>query len=139
MFAWLGSLLGGLVSGVIQPLFTYLGNAQNISLAEYQAQTAEQQAAYLAYLNATATANALKAQQENSPFGIITFSAGFFALIYFISIVLDSMFHFHWNIAKLPAPWDQYIWVILQSFVIITPTMPLISSASAWLKAKASK
>jgi hypothetical protein len=139
MFTGLGSLLGGLVSGVIQPLFTYLGNAQNISLAEFQAQTAEQQAAYLAYLNATATANALKAQQENSPFGIITFAAGFFACAYFVSIVLDSMFHLHWKIDALPPPWDQYVWVILQSFVIITPTMPLISSASAWIKAKATK
>ena len=49
-------------------------------------------------------------------------------VIYFGSIILDSMFHFGWQIAKLPAPWDGYAWVILGSFFLTSPIMALTSN-----------
>ena len=50
-----------------------------------------------------------------------------------LTIVLDSMFHFGWDIAKLPSPWDQYAWIILSSFIIVSPVAPVLSATSAWL------
>ena len=63
----------------------------------------------------------------------IAFGAGATVLSYFTAIVCDSMFHLGWEIAKLPAPWDGYAWVILQSFVVMTPAKPLISATAVWL------
>lgn len=64
---------------------------------------------------------------------IIAGSAGELTVFYYGSIVLDSMFHFGWNIAKLPAPWDQYAWIILSSFIVVSPVAPVLSATTAWL------
>ncbi len=136
MFAIIGGLLNSVIGGILNPIFAYLGKKQDVGLASYQAMTAAQQAEYLAYVQAIANANATKMQQQEHNPWIAKVSAlcGFFAVAYFGSIVLDSMFHFGWGISKLPPPWDDRIWVILQSLIVITPAMPVASAFSAWLR-----
>lgn len=138
MFAALGSILSSVINGILAPLFTYLGKKQDITLEGFKAASADDRAVYKDYLVALNEVNKIKAsQQQTSPwFALITFTAGAFSVAYFGSIVIDSMFHLGWEIAKLPSPWDSYVWVVLQSFVVITPAMPLISATSAWLRGK---
>jgi len=132
------SIITSIVNGIFGPLLGYLNKKQDVTLEGFKAASADDRAATQAYLVALNEVNKIKAtQQQTSPlFALITFTAGAFSVAYFGSIVLDSMFHLGWKIDKLPAPWDGYIWIILQSFVVITPAMPLISATSAWLRGK---
>jgi hypothetical protein len=135
MLAAIGAILSSIVNGIVGPLFGYLGKKQDVTLEGFKSASAEDLAAYQAYLAALNQANAVKVAQQSNPwFAAITFLAGGFSVAYFGSIVLDSMFHLGWRIDKLPAPWDSYVWIVLQSFVVITPAMPLISATSAWLR-----
>ncbi len=95
----------------------YLRNKQSTQLAQTQAE--------LAAITAT---NQTRAQWLTAmgPM-IVSCTAGEITVIYYGSIMLDSMFHFGWQIAKLPAPWDGYAWVILSSFFLSSPIMALTS------------
>ncbi len=110
---WLFKTLAGAPSAISN----YLTNKQNTQLAQTQAE-----------LTAITATNQAKAQWLTAigPM-IVACTAGELVVIYFGSIVFDSMFHFGWNIAKLPAPWDGYAWVILGSFFFTSPLMALVS------------
>jgi hypothetical protein len=107
----LAPALWKLGSGALSGLFGYLKNKQNVQLAEDQAS-----------LSAQVATNQAKAQWLAS-FGpmIVSCTVGEICVIYFGSIVIDSMFHFGWGISKLPPPFDQYFWMILSAFIITTP------------------
>jgi hypothetical protein len=111
---WLFKTLAGAPSAIS----AYLTSQQNTQLATTQAE--------LAAITATNQARA----QWLTAIGpmIVTCTAGELVVIYFGSIILDSMFHFGWQIAKLPAPWDGYAWVILGSFFLTSPIMALTSN-----------
>jgi hypothetical protein len=111
---WLFRTLAGAPSAIS----AYLTSQQNTQLATTQAE--------LAAITATNQARA----QWLTAIGpmIVTCTAGELVVIYFGSIILDSMFHFGWQIAKLPAPWDGYAWVILGSFFLTSPIMALTSN-----------
>jgi hypothetical protein len=98
-------------SGAIGGLFAYLTNKQTVQGQVDQASLAAQ-----------VSTNQSKSQWLTSvgPM-IVSCAAGEICVLYFGSIVLDSMFHFGWGISKLPPPFDQYFWVILSSFIITTP------------------
>ena len=111
---WLFKTLAGAPSAIS----AYLTNRQNSQLAQTQAE--------LAAITATDQARA----QWLTAIGpmIVACTAGELCVIYFGSIVLDSIFHFGWQIAKLPAPWDGYSWIILSSFFLSSPIMAVTSS-----------
>jgi len=133
MLALLGIILPALGS-FLTPLFTYLGKKQDVTLSGAQSAMTADTAMNQAYFNAQIQADQIKAA-ANAWIGpkIIACTAGELCVLYFGSIVLDSMFHFGWNISKLPAPWDGYAWVILSSFIIVSPLAPVASATTAWL------
>ncbi|ACB96929.1 hypothetical protein [Beijerinckia indica] len=134
----LASLIIGFLKGLIGPITQAISDIKIQALKSQVEgfQNAVQADTELgkAFLNAQIETNKIKLAQQASP-GMrrITIGAGTIVLIYFGAIVGDSIGHFGWNIAKLPPPWDGYAWIILQSFVVLTPAQPLISAAAAWL------
>jgi hypothetical protein len=133
MIAILGLILPALGS-FLTPLFNYLTTKQNVALAGAQAAMTTDAAIAQATLNAQIQADQIKAANNNwiGP-KIIACTAGELSVLYYGSIVLDSMFHFGWEIDKLPAPWDQYAWVILSSFIVVAPTAPALGALTTWL------
>jgi hypothetical protein len=137
MTAIIQVIISGVIGPIIGPLFSWLNKKQDLNLDGFKTAAGVDLQAYKASLDAQAQANALKAS-ANTWLGarIIAFGAGELSLFYYGAIVIDSMFHFGWGISKLPPPIDQYFWVILSSFVIVSPVAPVLSAASAWLTRK---
>jgi hypothetical protein len=133
MIAILGLILPAL-GNFLTPLFSFLTAKQNVTLAGAQTAMTTDAAINQAVLNAQIQADQIKVANNNwiGP-KIIGGTAGELSALYYGSIVLDSMFHFGWDIAKLPSPWDQYAWIILSSFIIVSPVAPVLSATSAWL------
>jgi uncharacterized Tic20 family protein len=136
MIALLGLLLPAL-GGVIAPLFSWLNKKQDVTLAGAQAAIGADVNLSKEYLDAQIHAEQIKVV-NNQWWGpkIIACAAGELSLIYYGSIVLDSMFHLEWKIATLPAPWDGYAWIILSSFIVVSPVAPVLSATAAWLGRK---
>lgn len=134
MIAIIQAIISGVIGPIIGPLFGWLNKKQDVNLEGFKTGAGIDLEAYKAFLGAQAQANALKAS-SNTWLGarVIAFSAGELSAVYFGSIVFDSMFHFGWNIAKLPAPWDEYAWIILSSFIIVSPVAPVLSATTVWL------
>jgi hypothetical protein len=133
MTAILGLILPALGS-FFTPLFNYLGKKQDVTLTGAQSAMGADVAISQAVLNAQIQADQIRAANNNwiGP-KIIACTAGELSVLYYGSIVLDSMFHLDWDVAKLPSPWDQYAWIILSSFIIVSPVAPVLSATSAWL------
>jgi hypothetical protein len=137
MIALLGLIIPALGS-FLTPLFTYLGKKQDVTLTGAQSAMNTDVSLSKAYLDAQIEVEQIKAS-NNQWIGpkIIACAAGELSLIYYGSIVLDSMFKFGWAIDKLPAPWDSYSWIILSSFIVVSPVAPVLSATSAWLTRRA--
>ena len=133
MLAILGLILPAL-GNFLTPLFSYLGKKQDVNLSGAQAAMAADVEFAKAQWQAEVQMAQIKAA-SNAWIGpkIIAGTAGELSAIYYGSIILDSMFHFGWQISKLPAPWDQYAWIILSSFIIVSPVAPVMSATTAWL------
>jgi hypothetical protein len=116
---WLFKALAGAPSAISG----YLQNKQNADLAKTQAELSAE----------VATSQAKAAWMTAIGPMIVACTAGELCVVYFGSIVLDSMFHLGWRIAQLPAPWDDRAWFILSSFFFASPVMALTSK---WVKAK---
>jgi hypothetical protein len=133
VIALLGLILPAL-GNFFPALFGYLGKKQDITLAGAQSAMGADVAITQAALNAQIQTSQLKSVQ-NTWIGakIIAGTAGELSALYYGAIVLDSIFHLGWNIAKLPAPWDGYAWIILSSFIVVSPVAPVLSATTAWL------
>lgn len=137
MISLLGLILPQLMTGLSQffpALFSFLAKKQDITLSGFQTAAGADVEMAKAQLQAQLAIEQVKAAQ-NTWIGakIIAGFAGEMSALYYASIVLDSMFHFGWQIAKLPPPWDQYSWVILSSFIVVSPVAPVLSATTAWL------
>jgi len=134
----IGSILSAIFSGIISPIVTAWSNIKTQQLKSqvegFKSAVGGDVELGQAFLSAQLETNKLKLAQQASP-GMrwITIGAGTIVLIYFGAIVLDSIGHFGWAIAKLPPPWDGYAWIILQSFVVLTPAQPILSATAAWI------
>jgi hypothetical protein len=137
MMLALGSLLQAVVQGIVGPLFGYLGKKQEVQLDGFRNATGVDLDAYKAALDAQIETSRIRAA-ANAWIGarIITMVAGLPAAVHFGAVMLDSTFRFGWGIPKVPAPYDQYEWAIVQSFFIVAPAMPLVSATAAWLSRK---
>jgi hypothetical protein len=127
-------LLVTAISNAIPSVFGWLNKKQDTSLAGAQAAFGTDLEIAKATLQANLQTELLKATQNNwIGAKIIAGTAGELSAFYYGSIVLDSIFHLGWNIAKLPVPWDGYAWIILSSFIIVSPVAPVLAATSAWL------
>jgi hypothetical protein len=139
MLAMIFGFVQSVVSGVVGPVFTYLGKAKDDTLMGFQTGAQMDAASYAAYLQAYVQVQQLKASQNSAPMArAIGGAAGALSVFYYGAIVLDSVFHFGWKIDKLGSSgqWDTAAWVIIQSFIIVAPVLPMTTAVSAWLHRK---
>ena len=136
MIALLGLLLPAL-GGIVAPLFGWLNKKQDVTLSGAQSAMGADVNLSKAYLDAQIQAEQIKVA-NNQWIGpkIIACAAGELSLIYYGAIVLDSMFKFGWAIDKLPEPWAGYSWIILSSFIVVSPVAPVLSATATWLGRK---
>jgi hypothetical protein len=136
LIALLGLLLPAFGS-ILTPLFGWLNKKQDVTLSGAQSAMGADVTLSKAYLDAQIQAEQIKVA-NNQWIGpkIIACAAGELSLIYYGAIVLDSMFKFGWAIDKLPAPWDSYSWIILSSFIVVSPVAPVLSATATWLGRK---
>jgi hypothetical protein len=130
----IGGLVRSVVSGIVQPVFNYLGKREEVKLDGFRTATGIDLEAYKAALDAQIETSRIRAA-ANTWVGarIIIMIAGLPAAMHFAAVMLDSTFQFGWGIPKVPAPYDGYEWAIVQSFFIVAPAMPLVSATAAWL------
>lgn len=133
MIPLIGLLLSA-VSNALPSLFGFLAKKQDVTLDGFKTAAGIDKQAYQAFLDAQSQANALKAG-ANTWLGarVIAFTAGELSAVYYGSIILDSMFHLNWQIAKLPPPWDTACLSYLAAFMLVSPVAPVLSAASTWL------
>ncbi len=149
-----------MISGILTFLFKFLPGftgqvtdllkqRADVELKGFQTGSEQDTLRYKAWVEAQAEANRAKLV-ANGWWGakLIILTAGWPASIHFAAVMLDSlpfwvplfMDRAHeigsWKIPKLPAPYDGYQWMIVQSFFIVTPIMPLASAAGQWLARK---
>jgi hypothetical protein len=130
----IGLLVQSILSGIAGPLLGYLAKKQEVQLDGFRNATGFDLEAYKAALDAQIETSRIRAS-ANAWLGarIITMVAGLPAAMHFAAVMLDSTFRFGWGIPKVPTPYDQYEWAIVQSFFIVAPAMPLVSATAAWL------
>lgn len=133
MIAIIGLVLST-IGNVFPSLFAFLGKQTDAQLAGFQTATSADAAAYQAYLTAQTAANATKASQWIG-FKILASFAIEISLIYYGRIVWVSIFH-DGVVDKMPGQWDTAAWVIIQSVIIVTPTIPVWNAVSSWLNRK---
>ncbi len=133
MLAILGLILPALGS-FFTPLFTYLGKKQDVTLTGAQSAMAADSAISQTYLNAQIQADQIKAA-NNTWIGakIIAFLAGEITVIYYGAIVADSVYFHCECIQKMPKVWEDHAWIILSSFILVSPVAPILSATNAWL------
>src|ERR1019366_5462688 len=136
MIALLGLVLP-VIGNIFPALFGYLGKKQDVTLSGAQSGMAADVNLSKAYFDAQIQAEQIKVA-NNQWIGpkIIACAAGELSLIYYGAIVLDSMFKFGWAIDKLPEPWAGYSWIILSSFIVVSPVAPVLSATATWLGRK---
>jgi hypothetical protein len=135
---WLMNTLPGLAERFLQ----WQIQRANIDLEGFKTGAGFDTEAYKAWLAAIVEINNAKLA-ANAWWGakLIILAAGLPCAVHLAAVILDSMpFYGHavgqWNVARPPAPYDQYQRDIVLSFFIIAPAMPLISAASQWLGRK---
>jgi hypothetical protein len=138
MLAAIGAIITSIVNGVVGPLFGFLNKKEDINLEMFRTETGFDLAAYQAVLAANAEANNAKII-ANSWWGahLLILLFGVPVGIHWACLMLVSTFPETWGAGwgwtvKAPAPADSELErVIIQSFYIMAPAMPVLS-ALAW-------
>lgn len=137
MWSMVVSLVQGIVTGVVGPVFTYLSKKQDVTLEGFKAATGADTASYGVYLDYLVRMASIQVQAA-SWWGprMLYMVVGGSASIHAAAIYLDSTFERGWAIPAAPAPYDTYeAWVIGSLFVVSIAKGPL-SAATAWLHRK---
>lgn len=138
----LGSIINSLASGIVGPIFTYLGKKQDVTLDGFKTAAGLDTEAYKAALEHDVAINQLKLT-ANSWWGprLLYMIVGLAAAGHSSAIFLDSTFHIgcdHFGcmaIPKLPPPYDTYEqWVVASLFVVSMAEKPLNALSAAWLR-----
>lgn len=137
LLSLLGWLSPGGLTNLVGAVLTHLDKKTDVALDGFKAGAEADTARYQAALALEAETNRIKAAQ-NGWWGarLIILLVGVPCAVHFAAVTLDSTFRFNWAVAKLPAPYDTYEWVILQSFFLVKLASPLVSATSAWLAAR---
>lgn len=131
-----------LIPGLAGKFLDWQVQRANVELDGFKTAAGFDNAAYMAWLNATIEINRIKLA-NNAWWGAkaIILTAGWPCAIHMAAVMLDSMpFYGHavgaWGIPKPPAPYDGYQRDIVMSFFIIMPAMPVVTAVSQWLGRK---
>ncbi len=132
MLALLGSFLVKLLgSGIVAPVLEYfkqksadgvVANGQNVA-----GDVTVAQAQLTAYVEERKLIAQERAAQHLSPWTAWMIPTAFgLCMIHFGAIVLDSTFLFHWQVAKLPPPYDQMEWSIVMAVIGVAGIAPTV-------------
>jgi len=127
---FLATLILG-IPGIVGKLFDYLGKrSDNAVLTNGQNVTGDAtvaQAQLTAYVEERKVIAQERAAQHLSPWTAWMIPAAFgFCMLHFGAIVLDSTFRFNWQVAKLPAPYDQMEWSIVMAVIGVAGIAPTV-------------
>ena len=132
VLAMAGSLLVKLFgSGIVQAVLAYLNKrSDNGVLTNSQNVTGDvtvAQAQLTAYVEERKVVAQERADQHLSPWTAWMIPTAFgLCMIHFGAIVLDSTFRFNWQVAKLPAPYDQMEWSIVMAVIGVAGIAPTV-------------
>ena len=140
MFTLIAKLAGGLVSGVVGPLFTWLNKKQDAQLAGFQTAAGIDEAAYGAWLNYQVATGAQKAAAD-AWWGarLLYLLVGGTAALHTAAIFLDSTLRLgceHYGclgVPPLPAAYAEYERVVVYSLFVVSTVGPPASAIAAWL------
>lgn len=134
MWGLIAGALQGIVTGIVGPVFSYLGKKQDVTLDGFKSATDEDRQTATAWLDYQERIQALKLQAANwwGPRALYMVVGGS-AAIHCAAIFIDSTFRFGWAVPPCPKPYDSYeAWVVGSLFVVSLAKGP-ISAASQWL------
>ncbi|MBE7201828.1 MAG: hypothetical protein INR70_29050 [Parafilimonas terrae] len=130
------TMIGGLLvklfgSGIVQAVIAYLDKrSDNTALTNGQNVTADVtvgQAQLSAYIEERKIVAQERAAEHLSPWTAWMIPTAFgLCMIHFGAIVLDSTFLFHWQVAKLPAPYDAMENAIVLSVIGVAGIAPTV-------------
>ena len=146
MFALVSSMLSGLMSGLVGPLFTWLNKKQDTQLAGFQTAAGIDQAAYATFMQYQIAIGAQKAA-ANSWWGarVLYLIVGGSAALHTSAVFLDSVpfwtfWGVHvvgsWGVPALPPVYADYERVIVYSLFVVSTLGPPASAVTAWLHRK---
>lgn len=143
MWSMIFSLVQGIVTGVVGPVFTYLGKKQDVTLDGFKTATGADEASYGAWLQYQVAMGAQKAS-ANSWWGarLLYLIVGGTAAIHTAAIFLDSTLRFgcgHYGclaIPPLPGAYADYERMIVYSLFVVSTVGPPASAVTAWLHRK---
>lgn len=126
-----GFLVKLLGSGIVAPVLAYLDKrSDNGVLTNGQNVTGDvtvAQAQLTAYVEERKVVAQERADQHLSPWTAWMIPTAFgLCMIHFGAIVLDSTFLFHWQVAKLPAPYDAMENAIVLSVIGVAGIAPTV-------------
>lgn len=139
MFSIIGGVVQSIVSGIVQPLFGYLGKREDVKLDGFRNATGVDLAAYQAALAANVETMRIRAA-ANAWLGarIMTMAFGIPAALHWGAVFVVSTFPplYHVTIPALPEAYASAELTIALSFFIVAPAMPIVSATAAWLSRK---
>ena len=140
MFSLLSSMVSGLMTGLVGPLFTWLNKRQDTGLAGFQTAAGIDQAAYQAFLNYQIAVAQQKAA-ANAWWGAkaLYLVVGGSAAAHTAAIFLDSTVKLgcgHYGclaVPALPPAYADYERLIVTSLFVVSTIGPPASAVAAWL------
>ena len=141
----LSTIITSIASGIVGPVFSYLGKKQDTTFHGFKTATGYDLEAYKAKVDADAKMAAIRAGSSTTNSHMITWAVGLIALtsaMHWAGVEIDSTWTFgsgHYGnlgIPKLPAPYDGCEWEIIKSLFYIGPAMPVAAAAAQWLNRK---
>ena len=141
MLAWISSVISGLASGIVGPIFTYLGKKEDVTLDGFKSAAGLDTAAYQAALEHDVAIQQLKLQ-ANSWWGprVLYMIVGLAAVVHAASVFVDSTFRMgcdHYGcmgIPKLPPDYFAFEQMVIGSlFVVSLVEKPINALSAMWL------
>ncbi len=141
MLSWISSIISSLASGIVGPIFHYLGQKQDVTLDGFKTAAGLDTAAYEAALNHDVAIQQLKLQANNwwGP-RVLYMIVGLSAVIHAAAVFFDSTIHIgcdHYGclgIPKLPPDYFTFEQMVIGSlFVVSLVEKPINALSAAWL------
>lgn len=135
MLSIFGSLFSFL-SGVAPAISGYFTTKANVEATEFAAMSAEQQAEYVAYAQATSALNAAKtANNATGPAHLMIYLFGLPAALHWGAVFITATFpSLGFAVYPLKGDYADAEKEIALSFFLLAPSLPIVSALSARLR-----
>lgn len=142
MWAVLSGLISSIASGIVGPVFTYLGKKQDVTLDGFKTASGLDVTAYQAALDHDVKIQQLKLQATNwwGP-RVLYMIVGVAAVMHAAAVFLDTTFQFgcgHYGclaVPKLPPDYADFERMVVGSlFITALAERPITALTTAWLR-----